>query len=161
MEPLAVAGVLLIVSAAIYGLAVGAVGGAVAWALRIGPFLGGLAVAAAYLVAAALLAAFSLKTTAVFGVAPLLLTFFMAWLTADALAARAGWNRLWCALTGAGVASLLGFAWGLLFRLGMRAPLVVAAALDAVLVMLLIVRGRRHVPGAERIPSGDRGHEVS
>ena len=94
MEPLAAAGYLLIASAALDGIIVGALGGAISWAVKGRRLWIGVLVAGIY-VAMVLRASYSLKTGAVFGIPLSVLTFLISWLTASYLQARTRLKTIW------------------------------------------------------------------
>lgn len=144
MEPLALAGYLLLANAALSGVIAGSIGGAIAWAVRRNAFWAGALVAAAYLVFVFLFESYSLKAAVVFGLPPLVMTFIVAWLIAWWLHARAGWRSISSALVGGGCAIAGGFLWGFLFRLDIWAPVIFALAADALLIVgLLLLRLRK------------------
>jgi len=139
MEPLAAAGYLLIASAALDGIMVGALGGAIAWAVKGRRRWIGLLVAGIY-VTIVLRASYSLKTGAVFGIPLLVLTFLISWLTASYLQARTRLKSIWSTPLAICCASIAGVAWAFLFRLGMWAPGTFAAVADVFLILFLFLR---------------------
>lgn len=146
MEPFAIAGYLLIATAALDGVIVGTFAGAIAWAVRRSPIWVGLLVAGGYLAATVFLASYSLAAAAVFGIPPLVLTFLTSWLAAYYLESRAGLRPIWATLVAFCCALITGLVWGLLFRLSVWAPVTFAAAADVFLILFLLFLTRRRKP---------------
>jgi hypothetical protein len=136
MEPLGVAGYVMVAAAAVLAVILGALGGAIAWALKRSLLWVALLVAGGYFAAEVLLGSSSVAPAAVIGIPPLILTLLTSWLTARYLQVRASFRRIPATLVGLGSALLLGFLWGFLFRLGLWAPVSVALAADACLIVL-------------------------
>src|SRR5688500_7892548 len=137
MEPLAIAGYVSVVSNAVLGVTLGALGGAIAWALQRNFLWVVLLAAGGYLATTVLLGSSRLAASAIIGIPPLAMTVLAAWLTARYLETRPGFPRLWATLVALGSALLLGFLWLFLFRLGLRTPVSVALAADVCLIALL------------------------
>src|SRR5262245_16705431 len=135
MEPLAAAGYVMIASAAVVALLLGALGGAIARALGRGLPWVALLAAAGYLASTVLFDSARLAPAAIVGIPPLLLTLLTCWLSGHHLEAGAGWRRIPAALAGLGCALLVGFLWGFTFRIGVRTAVSTALALDAVLIV--------------------------
>jgi len=109
MEPLAIAGYMLLASTAVSGAMAGALGGAMAWGLRI-HFLWGAALAVAMHLAVAWFDIhIKLEGAALFGGLPLVTSLASSWFIARHLETRAKWHH--ALATGAGL--LIGFAVGL------------------------------------------------
>jgi hypothetical protein len=138
MEPAGAAGYVIVASAAVLALFLGALGGTIAWAVKRGPLGGGVAAIGVYLATRVVLESASLTSSAVIGIPPMIMTLLTSWLTASYLEARTRSGRMWAALLGLACALLLGFLWGFLFRLGFRAPVSVAIAADVCLIGLLL-----------------------
>lgn len=124
-------------AAAVFAVAIGALGGALSWRAEHGLALGGPATAAAYLVAAAGALGLPLLPLALtWGLPALAMAFLGTSLGARQLNARAGLRPLGAALAALGGAFALGTAYLLLFRTGLWTPVWVALAADAGLVLL-------------------------
>lgn len=143
MEPLAIAGYLLLSTAAIEGILVGTLGGAIAWRIRAGLLWVLPLVAGGYLAGAAVLASYSPAAAAVFGLPPLVLTFLITWLTADYLRANAGLRPVWASLAAICCALIAGAAWGFLFRIDVWVPVACAMAADVCLILFVVFLTRR------------------
>ena len=143
MEPLALAGYLAIASAALLAVLLGAIGGALAWAVKSwvkGSLLWcGLMAAAGYLVAKTVLGSGRLWPAISIGIPFLMLSLLTSWLSARHLETRARWRRPWAALAALGIGLLLGYLWGFQFRLGLWVPIRTALVADAGLILWLIV----------------------
>jgi hypothetical protein len=146
MEPLAIAGYLLVATAVVDAVIVGAFAGAIGRAVSGSLLWVGLLVAGGYLAGTVLLASYSLAAAAVFGLPPLVLTFLISWLTACCLEARARLRRIWTTLVAICCALTAGLMCGLLFRLGMWAPVIFAVAADGFLIIFLVFLTRRRKP---------------
>jgi hypothetical protein len=144
MEPVAVAGYVTVAANAVLAIILGALAGAIAWAVNRSLLWVGLSAAGIYLAGTVLLGSSRLAAAAVVGMPPLLLTLLISWLTARYLEARASVKRIWATPVALCGALLLGFLWLLLFRLGFRTPVLVALAADVGLIVLLF-RARRAV----------------
>jgi hypothetical protein len=147
MEPFAVGFVVSIAAAAVTGILVGAIGGAVVWRMRMNLVVGSLLTACAYLLI--LLAdgqrLLGLRGHLYWGVPLLILGFLLSSVAARWLRTRIKLRPTWIALQALGLALTLGFLNLLLFRWSFRAPPLVALAADACLFVLLI-RSQRRVP---------------
>ena len=109
MEPLAIAGYMVLASTAVSGAMAGALGGAAAWGLRI-HFLWGAALAVAMHLAVCVLDIhIKLSGAALFGGLPLAASLATSWLVARQLETRMKWHHVLVSLTGL----LAGFAVGL------------------------------------------------
>lgn len=144
MEPVAVAGYVMVAAAAVLAGMVGAFGGAIAWAVNGSLLWGGLLATGGYLAATVLLGSARLGPAAVVGIPPLILTLLTSWLIASYLEARTRLRHIWATVVALGCALLLGFLWGFLFRLGLWTPVSVALAAD-VCLGLLLYRSRKAV----------------
>src|SRR5262245_25790554 len=140
--PVGAAGYVMVASAAVLAVMLGALAGAIAWAL--GRWLLWLALLAAvtYFAITVFVESARFWPAAVIGMPPLVLTLLTSWLTAHYLAARWRWRRMPAALVGLGCSLLLGFLWGFLFRLGLWVPVWVALAADACLIAMFYLRMR-------------------
>jgi len=145
MEPIAVGFMILIGTAALLGVIVGALGGIVFWRFRINLLRGSLLTALAYVL---LLVVESegrtswMKAKLVWGAPALMLAFLLASLLAPWLASRMALRPTWTSLISLGLTWALGFVYLLLFRLSLAAPPWVALGADVFLLVLLI-RNRR------------------
>lgn len=135
MEPLAVAGYVMVASAAVLAVMLGALAGAIAWAVKGNVFWAGVLAAGAYFAVAVLLESHRPVAAAIVGMPPLMLTLLSSWLAASYLQARL--RRPWAAAAALGCALLLGFIWGFLFRIGLWTAVSVALAADACLIALI------------------------
>lgn len=140
MGPVGLAGYVMVTSAAVLAVFLGALGGTIAWAVKRGPLWGGLAATGVYFTKTVVLESARLTSSAVIGIPPLIMTLLISWMTASHLEARTRLWRTWAALLGLACALLLGFLWGFLFRLGLRAPVSVAIAADVCLIALFLYR---------------------
>jgi len=139
MAPIAAGFVVLILTAALMGVVVGAIGGAVAWRFRANLVLGAVATWCAFLL---LLVADSydlhwLRAKLTWGTPPLTLTFLMASALARELEARTALRRAWIGLAAFGIALSLGLLYLRLFRLDLWTPLPLALGADVALILLL------------------------
>jgi hypothetical protein len=146
MGPVAAAGYLLLTSAFLDAVIVGAFAGAIAWAVKrnllwVGPLLAG-----GHLAATGLLASYSLKAAALFGIPALVLTLLISWLAAGYLEVRAKWRPMWAVLAAICCGLIAGFTCRFLFRLSMWAPPAFAATTDVVLILFLLFLSRRRKP---------------
>ena len=146
MGPVAAAGYLLLTSAFLDAVVVGAFAGAIAWAVKRNLLWVGPLVAGGHLAATGFLASYSLKAAALFGIPALVLTLLISWLAACYLEVRAKWRSVWTVLAAICCALIAGFLCGFLFRLSMWAPAVFAAATDFVLILFLMFLSRRRKP---------------
>jgi hypothetical protein len=145
MEPIAVGFMIMIGAAALTGVVIGAIGGAVTWRLGANLALGGL------LTACGLLLVFVadewgnlvwLRAKFTWGAPSMALTFLLASLSARWLQARTSLRRAWTALAAFGFALILGLLNLKLLGLSLRAPLL--AALEAgVCLIILLIQSRR------------------
>jgi hypothetical protein len=140
MAPIAAGFVILIVTAALMGVVVGAIGGAVAWRFRSHLVLGAVLTWCAFVLL--LLADYPegwhwLRAKLTWGTPPLTLTFLIATASARELEARTALPRAWITLAAAGLALSLGFLYLRLFRLDLWTPLPVALGGDVALILLL------------------------
>lgn len=142
MGPVGAAGYVIVASAAVLAVFLGALGGTIAWAVKRGLLWGGLAAIGVYLAKTVVLESASLTSSAVIGIPPLIMTLLTSWMTASYLEARTRLWRMWAALLGLACALLLGILWGFLFRLGLRAPVSVAIAADVCLIAVFLYRRR-------------------
>ena len=144
MAPVAAAGYVLIAALAVTAVMAGAVGGALAWAVRGRLLLYGLLTVAGYLAVTVLFDSYSIKGAVAF-IPLVVLPFLACWVIARALEARARWRHAWATLVALGGALLLGFLCLLLSRIYfVWGPVLAALAADACLI-LYIYRTRRVV----------------
>src|SRR5262245_49506825 len=128
----------MIAAAAVLAVMVGALGGAIASALRAGLLLGGVLTAGAYLADLVFIESVGLKTATLF--LPLVaLTFLTSWLTARLLEARLGLPRVWAASLAFVCALLTGFLCMLLGRVGLLIPVWAALAADLGLIGFIVI----------------------
>ena len=146
MGPVGAAGYVMVTSAAILAMILGALAGAIAWPIRCSLLWPALLAAAAYLATTVILGNAALWPAVVIGLPPLLLTLLTSWLAASYLEERARLRRIWAALAALGCALLVGFLWGFSFRLGLWVPAYLAIAIDACLIVLFYRRRRVIVP---------------
>ena len=145
MEPIAAGFMILIATAALLGVIVGAIGGAVFWRFRVNLLTGSLLTALAYVL---LLVVESegrtswVKVKVVWGTPALMLAFLLTSLLAPWLASRTALRPTWTGLISLGLTWAMGFVYLLLFRVSLAAPPWVALGADACLLLLLI-RNRR------------------
>src|SRR5438552_12847513 len=133
MAPIAFGFMILIGAAALMGVMVGAIGGAVIWRMRMNLVLGGLLTAGVYLlvlVADHLGDFLWLRAKLTWGIPPLSLAFLIASVSARWLKARTRLHPTWTTLAACGVGLGLGFLYLLLFRIDLEAPLAVALVAD-------------------------------
>ncbi|MGH7701913.1 MAG: hypothetical protein ACREMO_02385 [Gemmatimonadales bacterium] len=140
MEPLAGVFILTIVTAALTGVVVGAIGGAVVWRVRSNLALGGLLTAGAYLLVQALDgdALGLLRARFTWGLPAAILAFLVASVSARWIAARTTLRPTWITLAAFGLALGLGFLYLFLFRVSPWAPRRGAVAADVCLILLLM-----------------------
>src|SRR5262245_22054266 len=154
MEPLAIAGYMAVASAALEAILLGAIGGALAWAIK-GWIKGsllwcGLLAAGCYLVEETVLHGARLWPAFSLGIPFLMLPLLTSWLSARQLETRARWRRPWAALAGLGAGLVLGYLWGFQLRLGLWVPVWTALAAEAGLILWLIVsRLRTRIAGGQ------------
>lgn len=146
MGPVAAAGYLLLTSAFLDAVFVGAFAGAIAWAVKRNLLWIGPVVAAGHHAATGLLASYSLKAAGLFGIPALVLTLLISWLAACYLEVRAKWRPMWAVLAAICCALIAGFMCGFLFRLSIWAPPAFAATTDVVLILFLLFLSRRRKP---------------
>jgi hypothetical protein len=135
----------MIAALVVMAVMVGAVGGAIAWAVGAGLLWGGILTVGAFLAATVLVESYSLKAATLLGLPLLVLAFLIAWLTARYLEARAKFRRIAAALLALGAALVVGFLCLLLGRIELLAPVWVAASADGCLIAALLItelRGR-------------------
>ena len=140
MAPIAAGFVVLIVTAALMGVVVGAIGGAVVWRFRGNLVLGAVVTwcALVLLLVADYHADFHwLRAKLFWGTPPLTLTFLVASASARELEARTALRRAWIGLAAFGIALSLGFLYLRLFRLDLWMPLPLALGGDVALILLL------------------------
>ena len=140
MEPLGVAGYVMIAAAAVLAMLLGALAGAIAWLARCNLLWPGLLAAAGYLALTVFLDSAAPGPSAVIGLPPLMMTMLISWLVAGTLERRAGLGRVWAALSGLGIALLLGFSWGFSLRLGLWPAISLAFITDACLILVILLR---------------------
>ena len=147
MEPLAAAGYVLVGVALFAATLVGAVAGAIAWALK-APlvWIAPLAVAA-YLAAARPLLSIRVGAALQLGTPLLILTLLASWLIAQLLEQRARWRSMWAALAAFAGAMMIGFVSARLFRVNVT---YVALVADVFLVpyVWFVARRRTARPGS-------------
>ena len=146
MEPLAIAGYLLVANAALSGVLAGSIGGAIAWALQRSFAWTALGAIVAYLAAVFFFADFSLKAAAVFGLPAMVMTFVAAWLLAWLLETRIRLQRIWTLPLAICGSLAAGLVWGLLFTLDIWAPTAFAVPADLLLIVLLYMVMRARTP---------------
>jgi hypothetical protein len=140
MEPLAIAGYVMIAGAAVLAVILGALAGALAWGTRVSVLWAGALAAGAYFTVTVLLESARLAPAAIIGMPPLILTLLTSWLAAHYLEVRARLRRVWATLVALACALLIGLLWGSLFRLGFWVPISVALAADVCLIALFYRR---------------------
>ena len=139
MAPIAAGFILTIGIAALIGIFVGALGGAVVWRLRVNLVVGGLLTALAFVVLLILEnGGRRLTLGIVWGTPALLMAFLLASLLAPWLASRIRLRPTWTGLIALGLVWALGFVYLFLFRVSLTAPPCVALGADACLLLLLI-----------------------
>ena len=148
MAPIAFGFMILIGAAAVLGVVVGAIGGAVVWRVRLNLVLGGLLTAGVFLLV--LVADHPgdflwLRAKLTWGIPPLSLAFLIASISARWLEARTALRPTWITLAACGISLGLGCLYLLLFRIDLEAPLRVALVADVGLIVVLIwnAHGRR------------------
>ena len=148
MAPVGYGFLILIFTAALVGVVVGAIAGAVVWRLRCNLALGGLVTACVFplvLVAEAYGSIYWLRAKLIWGAPSAALTFLICSITARWLEARTALRPLWIALAASGLAlgvGLLYLAWFkylLLSSHGARSPLSPALVADFVLLVVLLL----------------------
>jgi hypothetical protein len=142
MEPIAAGFMVSIAAAAVLGIVVGAIGGAVVRRLRMNFVLGVFLTACAYLLA--LIEendgrVLWLKAELVWGTPSMMLAFLISLIAARWLEARTKLRPIWTTLAAFGVALTLGFLYLLTFRLSLTAPPVIGLVADAGLLLLLVL----------------------
>jgi hypothetical protein len=143
MEPIAVGFMILIGTAALIGVVVGAIGGAVTWRVGGNLALGGLLTACALvgvLIAEGEGSMTWLRAKLTWGAPSMALTFLLAWLSARWLQARTTLGPNWTALAAFGIALSLGLLSLKLFGISPRTPLL--AGLGACVCLILLIRSR-------------------
>lgn len=148
MEPLVAYGYLLITTAALDGIFVGTVGGALAWVGKGRRLWILLLVALAYLVTV-LRADYSPKAGVVFGLPLLVLTFLISWLAASCIQAGTTLKWFWVAPLAACCSLVVAIAWMFLMRIDLRVPATAAAVADLLLIAVLLLRARSRAAPAE------------
>jgi hypothetical protein len=141
VEPLAVGFILSIGTAALIGIFVGALGGAVVWRLRMNLLWGGLLTAIAFVVCLILEnggRTLFMKAEFMWGTPALILAFLLISLLAPWLASRIKLRPTWTGLIALLLVLVFGFMYLFLFRLNLAAPLWVALGADVCLLFLLI-----------------------
>ena len=141
MEPIAVGFTILVGTAALIGVVVGAIGGAVVWRLKSNVVSGGVLTACAYLLV--LVAEHHedfqwLRAKLTWGVPSMTLAFLICSISAPWLEARTGLRPTRAALAAFGFSLGVGLLYLLTFRVSLRAPLVSALAADLCLILLLM-----------------------
>jgi hypothetical protein len=151
MAPIGYGFLILIVTAALVGVVVGAIAGAVVWRLRCNLVLGGLVTACVLplaLIAEAYGSVSWLRAKVTWGAPTAALTFLLCAIAARGLEARTALRPLWIALAASGLAlgaGLLYLAWFkhlLLSSHGAWSPLRSALAADLVLLVVLLLTRR-------------------
>ena len=147
MAPIAYGFLVLIGAAASLGAFVGAIGGAVAWRLKMNLLLG------ACLTAGALTLAFIadhpedqtwLRAKLIWGVPPMTVTFLCGTVAARWLEIRTALRPIWTTLGAFGIALALGFFYLLLlFRYSPKAPVLAAPGVVIGLLLILLLIRRR------------------
>jgi hypothetical protein len=136
MEPLATAAYVMIAAVYVEGLLVGAVAGAIAWAIKRNHLWLGLVAAGGYLAVSRLQDTFSLKGAVAFGVPPLVFTFLVSWLTARHLEVRRRFRTIWACLLAVCCALIVGIISGFLFRVHIWAPVAFASGASVLLLLV-------------------------
>ena len=145
MELFAVGFMVMIAAAAVLGVLVGAIGGAVAWRLRMNLVLGGLLTACAFLLVLVVEQhgdVVWLRAKLAWGIPALTVAFLVGSVFARWLDARTRLRPAWTTLAAFGFSLCMGFFYLLLFRLSPRAPLLGALIADVALILLLLLRRR-------------------
>ena len=151
MAPVGYGFLLLIFTAALVGVVVGAIAGAVVWRLRCNLALGGLLAACVLplvLVAEAYGSVYWLRAKVIWGAPSAALTFLICSIAARWLEASTALRRSWTALAAGGLAlgvGLLYLAWfkhRLLSAHGAWSPLLPTLATDIVLLVVLLLTRR-------------------
>lgn len=151
MELLAVGYLVLIGAAAVLGVLVGAVGGAVVWRLRINLALGAALTACVCLLIFVVEGHGNLTwlgTKLIWGIPSMTVAFLVSSVCARRLESRTALSPIWTALAACGLGLVLGMLYLFLFRLSPGAPLLAAPAISAGMILVLI-RSRRALPSAE------------
>jgi len=151
MAPVGYGFLLLIFTAALVGVVVGAIAGVVVWQLRCNLALGGLLTACVFplvLVAEAYGSVSWLRAKLIWGAPAAALTFLICSIAARWLGARTALRPMWIALAAGGLAlgvGLLYLAWfkhRLLSAHGAWGPMLPTLAADMVLLVVLLVTRR-------------------
>jgi hypothetical protein len=151
MAPVGYGFLLLIFTAALVGVVVGAIAGAVVWRLRCNLALGGLLTACVFplvLVAEAYGSVSWLRAKLIWGAPAAALTFLICSIAAHWLGARTALRPMWIALAAGGLAlgvGLLYLAWfkhQLLSAHGAWGPMLPTLAADMVLLVVLLLTRR-------------------
>jgi hypothetical protein len=154
MAPVGYGFLILIFTAALVGVVVGAIAGAVVWRFRCNLALGGLVTACLLplmLVAEAYGSVYWLRAKVTWGAPSTALTFLISTIAARWLDAHTALRPMWIALAACGLALSVGFlylAWFkylLLSSHGPREPLLPALAADIVLLLVVLLLSRRPV----------------
>jgi hypothetical protein len=120
------AGYVMVATAAVLAVIVGALTGVLAWAMKVNLLWGGACAVAAYLATLTLLGSYSFTAATVVGGPPLILTVVTSGVTARFLDARAKLWRPVTALLALVCALLVGFLFLLLLRHALGFPFSVA-----------------------------------
>lgn len=145
MEPFAAGYLVMIGAAAVLGVFIGAIGGALGWRLRLTTLALVLSVLAfvLYLFIEHGGRHLWLGAELIFGLPPLLFAFLAASISARSLAGRTSLRPGWVALLAFGIANLAGALCLLLFRIGPGALLKGAISADLLILVLLVLMTRR------------------
>jgi hypothetical protein len=143
MGPVGTAGYVLVATLAVEAVILGALAGAILWAVGVRLLWAAPVAAGAFLVVTVLLGSYRLEPAAVYGIPLVMLTFLTAWLIARYVERRAKWPRIWAMLAALGGAILVGFLWLLQSRLGLWTPVATALVADVCLIALLFIHRSR------------------
>lgn len=138
MEPVAYGIMAMIGGATVLAIILGAASGSTTWQTKRGLTLGLPTVVGVYLLAGVALINFSWLGVALFGIAPLVLTFLFSCLTARYLNVRANLRPIWSALIALIVTSIVGGIYILLLRFNLWVALWMGAGLDVLLILFTI-----------------------
>ena len=154
MAPVGYGFLILIFTAALTGVVVGAIAGAVVWRGRCNLALGGLVTACLFplvLIAEAYGNVYWLRAKIIWGAPSAALTFLVCSISARWLEARTALRPMWISLTagslalGVGLLYLAWFKYLLLSSHGSRGPLLPTLTTDIVLLVVLLLLTRRPV----------------
>ena len=146
MEPVAAGFLILIGAAGVLGVLTGAIGGALAWRLRLHLLLGALLTALAFVLFLFIDHGGRLawiRAELAFGLPPMVFAFLTASIASRWLALRSSLRPTWTAVAAFGIAMVTGALCLLLFRIGPAALLTGAISADVLLLLVLLLMTRR------------------